>query len=122
MIFAVATSSTVLIYSTEKQKPIFGMGNYHYAALTDLCWKNDRILALSSSDGFCSFMMFEEKALGETYEPTGELANLMKVTEWVPKPMNKTELPKMEEGRVEYRETENGQKKKRIIPKKVADI
>ena len=39
MIFAVATSSAVIIYSTEKMRPIYGMGNYHYAALTDLSWR-----------------------------------------------------------------------------------
>jgi chromatin assembly factor 1 subunit B len=67
MVFAVATSSAVLIYSTEQAKPLFGMGNYHYAALTDLCWKGENMLAVSSSDGFCSFMIFKDKQLGEIY-------------------------------------------------------
>ena len=65
------------------------MGNYHYAALTDLCWKGPNILAVSSSDGFCSFMFFKENQLGEIYEPTGELANLMKITEHIPKQVSK---------------------------------
>ncbi|MCB0370854.1 MAG: hypothetical protein KDD45_15885 [Bdellovibrionales bacterium] len=85
MVFAVATSSAVLVYSTEQKKPLFAMGNYHYAALTDLCWKGASMLAVSSSDGFCSFMMFPENKLGEIYEPTGDLAEIMKVTEWAPK-------------------------------------
>ena len=59
MIFAVATTSTVLIYTTEQTRPLFAMGNYHYAALTDLCWKNEQMLAVSSSDGYCSFMTFK---------------------------------------------------------------
>jgi len=40
------------------------MGNYHYAALTDMCWRGANILAVSSSDGFCSFMVFPEGQLG----------------------------------------------------------
>jgi len=79
MVYAVATSSAVLIYSTEKTQPLYGMGNYHYAALTDLSWKGSDMLAVSSSDGYCSFLIFENNELGEIYEPTGELANLMKV-------------------------------------------
>ena len=71
MIFAVATSSAILIYSTEQQKPIYGLGNYHYAAMTDLSWRGEKILAAASSDGFCSFVVFKENELGEVYEPTG---------------------------------------------------
>lgn len=65
MIFAVATSSAVVIYSTEEPtRPIHGMGNYHYASLTDLSWKDASMLAVSSSDGYCSFMIFENGSLG----------------------------------------------------------
>jgi hypothetical protein len=35
------------------------MGNYHYAALTDLSWRGADMLAVASSDGYCSFMVFE---------------------------------------------------------------
>lgn len=42
------------------------------------------MLALSSSDGYCSFLVFEKDELGEIYEPTGDLAALMKVQEYVP--------------------------------------
>jgi len=70
MIFAVATTSAVLLFSTEKLKPIYGMGNYHYASLTDLSWRGSDILAISSADGYCSFIMFDKGELGEVYEPT----------------------------------------------------
>jgi hypothetical protein len=40
------------------------MGNYHYSALTDLAWKNDEVLAISSSDGYISFMIFDKGELG----------------------------------------------------------
>jgi hypothetical protein len=52
------------------------------------------MLAVSSSDGYCSFLIFENNELGEIYEPTGELANLMKVQEWIPSPVgSKVEVP-----------------------------
>lgn len=43
------------------------MGNFHFAALTDLTWKNDTMLAVSSSDGYISFFTFEKGELGEVY-------------------------------------------------------
>lgn len=92
MVYAVATTSAVLLFSTEKMEPLYGMGNYHYAALTDLSWRGDEMLAISSSDGYCSFVIFEKGELGEIYEPTGELANLMKVQEYVPQQAKVSEL------------------------------
>jgi chromatin assembly factor 1 subunit B len=71
MVFAIATSSAVLVYSTEETRPICAMGNFHYASLTDLSWRGANLLAVSSSDGFCSFMNFQDNKLGEIYEPTG---------------------------------------------------
>jgi chromatin assembly factor 1 subunit B len=59
MVYAIATTSAVLIYSTDKMQPLYGMGNFHYAALTDLSWRGSSILGVSSSDGYCSFMMFD---------------------------------------------------------------
>ena len=59
MIFAIATTNSVLIYNTDNMKPLYGMGNFHYAALTDLSWKDDKVLAVSSSDGFISFFFFQ---------------------------------------------------------------
>ena len=79
MIYAIATTSAVLIFSTDKLQPLYGVGNYHYAALTDMSWRGGEILAISSSDGYCSFMVFQKNELGQIYEPEGELASLMKV-------------------------------------------
>ena len=58
MVFAIATTNSVLIYNTESSKPLYGMGNWHFAAHTDLTWKDDKALAISSSDGFISFFLF----------------------------------------------------------------
>ena len=68
IIFAAATIDSVLIYSTTSEIPIYIVGNLHYAILTDLAWKNDKILAASSSDGYCSFITFDEGELGENYQ------------------------------------------------------
>jgi chromatin assembly factor 1 subunit B len=59
MIFAVATTNSVLIFNTDSLKPLYGMGNIHFAAHTDLAWKDDKVLAVSSSDGFISFFTFQ---------------------------------------------------------------
>lgn len=79
MIFAIATSSSVILYNTLKAEPIYAMGNYHYATITDLTWRGDRILGISSSDGYCSFMIFGEGELGQEYKAEGELGDLMRV-------------------------------------------
>jgi chromatin assembly factor 1 subunit B len=60
MVFALATTNSVLIYNTNTMKPLYGAGNYHFAALTDLAWKDDGLLAVSSSDGYISFFTFEK--------------------------------------------------------------
>ena len=39
MVYAIATTSAVLIFNTDKLQPIYGVGNYHYAALTDMSWR-----------------------------------------------------------------------------------
>lgn len=85
MVFAVATTNSVLIYNTESSKPLYGMGNWHFAAHTDLAWKDDKVLAISSSDGFISFFLFNNGELGEVYEPEeGPLKEMVIKTKWVP--------------------------------------
>ncbi len=34
MVFAIGTSSSVLVYSTMSMGLLYGIGNYHYAAIT----------------------------------------------------------------------------------------
>lgn len=60
MVFALATFNTVLIYNTDNLSPMYAMGNYHYAAITEISWKGSSVLGMSSSDGYCSFMVFEK--------------------------------------------------------------
>ena len=55
----------VIIYSTENDIPLGVIRNIHYALLTDLSWKDDDALAVSSSGGFISLCVFDKKELGE---------------------------------------------------------
>lgn len=64
-IFAVATLDSVLVYDTQHPYPLCVVGGIHYASLTDLAWSTDgRLLAVSSSDGYCTIISFEAGELG----------------------------------------------------------
>ena len=73
IIFAIATIDMVIIYSTENDIPLGVIGNIHYALLTDLSWKDDDALAVSSSDGFISLCVFDKKELGEELKKDGTI-------------------------------------------------
>ncbi|QGN14263.1 chromatin assembly factor 1 subunit p60 [Kluyveromyces marxianus] len=64
LVFAVATTNEVLVYDTQETAPIAVVGNLHYSPITDLAWSADgRLLMVSSTDGFCSYVNFG-KSLG----------------------------------------------------------
>lgn len=49
--------------------PFGCVSNIHYARLTDLTWSSDgNILIVSSVDGFCTVITFEEGELGKVYD------------------------------------------------------
>ena len=68
MIFAIATTDAVLIYSTQSLVPVIIVSNIlgilHYASLTDMAWNGSKLLSVSSSDGYCSFFIFNQSELG----------------------------------------------------------
>lgn len=63
-VWAICTRDSVLIYNNENTAPIAAITNPHFAALTDISWLSDRILAISSLDGYISFIQFEKEELG----------------------------------------------------------
>ncbi|PLW37614.1 hypothetical protein PCANC_05687 [Puccinia coronata f. sp. avenae] len=66
MIYAVATHDTVYVYDTQQSSPICLFSNLHFSSFTDLSWTSDgETLVLSSSDGYCSLVIFEKHELGE---------------------------------------------------------
>ncbi|KAM4796648.1 chromatin assembly factor 1 subunit B [Rhinophrynus dorsalis] len=65
LIFAVASEDAVLFYDTQQLFPFGYVANVHYHTLSDLSWSSDgRFLAISSTDGYCSFVTFDEGELG----------------------------------------------------------
>lgn len=68
MVIAIATRSSIVLYDTQQITPFAVISNIHYTRLTDITWSLDgRILAVSSTDGFCSIVIFEKNELGTQY-------------------------------------------------------
>lgn len=73
MVFAVATKSSVYLYDTQQKEPFGLISNIHYTRLTDLTWSSDgQILVVSSTDGFCSLILFSKNELGIVYKKSDE--------------------------------------------------
>ncbi|KAL7662578.1 Uncharacterized protein ABC855_g4825 [[Candida] zeylanoides] len=65
MVFAVATQDSVVIYDTTRLVPLGYVSNLHYSAITGLVWDRDgQSLVVSSTDGFCSRVVFGEGVFG----------------------------------------------------------
>lgn len=68
IVYAVATQDSVLIYDTQQTSPLCVVANLHYATFTDLTWSMDgRVLFMTSTDGFCSAVVFDKDELGDIY-------------------------------------------------------
>eukprot|EP00826_Nyctotherus_ovalis_P003157 TRINITY_DN10639_c0_g2_i2.p1 TRINITY_DN10639_c0_g2~~TRINITY_DN10639_c0_g2_i2.p1 ORF type:complete len:345 (-),score=78.79 TRINITY_DN10639_c0_g2_i2:535-1569(-) len=65
MVFAVASMDVVAIYSTLSVCPLAVVRNVHYHSITDLAFSGDRYLLISSSDGYCSVVRFDEGVFGK---------------------------------------------------------
>ncbi|KAF7663054.1 hypothetical protein LDENG_00219550 [Lucifuga dentata] len=65
MVFAVASEDSVFLYDTQQTLPFGLVSNIHYHTLSDLAWSRDgSFLAVSSTDGYCSFLSFSPGELG----------------------------------------------------------
>lgn len=65
LVFAVASEDSVLLYDTQQPFPFGYVSNIHYHTLSDVSWSSDgAFLAISSTDGYCSFVTFEKDELG----------------------------------------------------------
>ena len=72
MIFAVATKCSVYLYDSQQKIPFGLISNIHYTRLTDLTWSHDgKFLLVSSTDGYCSIVQFNEGELGTVYKEKG---------------------------------------------------
>lgn len=65
MVFAVASEDSILLYDTQQKLPFGLVSNIHYHTLSDLTWsRGGSFLAVSSTDGYCSFLSFSPGELG----------------------------------------------------------
>uniref|UniRef100_A0A3B4A585 Chromatin assembly factor 1 subunit B n=1 Tax=Periophthalmus magnuspinnatus TaxID=409849 RepID=A0A3B4A585_9GOBI len=65
IIFAVASEDSIFLYDTQQTHPFGLVSNIHYHTLSDLTWSRDgSFLAVSSTDGYCSFLSFSPGELG----------------------------------------------------------
>ncbi len=66
-IIAVASLKSIVIYRSDTWKPVSVVQNAHFTPITDLAWRRDagsHLLAVTSTDGFVTFVRFEELELG----------------------------------------------------------
>ncbi|KAI1899076.1 hypothetical protein AGOR_G00057750 [Albula goreensis] len=65
LVFAVASEDSIFLYDTQQSLPFGFVSNIHYHTLSDLTWSRDgSFLAVSSTDGYCSFISFCAGELG----------------------------------------------------------
>ncbi|XP_061082625.1 chromatin assembly factor 1 subunit B [Conger conger] len=65
LVFAVASEDSIFLYDTQQSLPFGYVSNIHYHTLSDLTWSRDgSFLAVSSTDGYCSFLSFSPGELG----------------------------------------------------------
>lgn len=69
MVFAVATQNAVAIYDTQQLQPLGVSTNLHYSTISDIAWETDgQNLIVTSTDGFCSCINFDEGVFGRVYD------------------------------------------------------
>ena len=69
LIFAVATQNAVILYDSQHMTPFAYITDIHYTRISDIAWSRDgRLLMISSTDGFCTFVTFAEGEIGVEYE------------------------------------------------------
>ncbi|KAF9161688.1 hypothetical protein DFQ26_004318 [Actinomortierella ambigua] len=67
-LYAVATQDSIMIYDTQQSAALVVVSHLHYATFTDMTWSSDGCtLIMTSSDGFCSIVSFEEGELGQVH-------------------------------------------------------
>jgi hypothetical protein len=95
LVFAIASASDVAVYTSESLKPIAVMKDMHCAEITDMSWSHTGLdLIITSQDGYCSIMAFEQNELGEeiALEEYPQCMQYRDVVELVEVESEKTEL------------------------------
>ena len=70
MVYAVATTDSVILYDTSCSKPLTAFFQIHFDSITDIAWSKDgEFLAVSSRDCFCSVVSFRIGEFGKQMDP-----------------------------------------------------
>jgi chromatin assembly factor 1 subunit B len=79
IVFAVVTKDSIVFYDSQRSLPFAYVDNVHYSNLTDLSWfafyilhqwclvyrsPDGRVVLISSTDGYCSFILFDDTDFG----------------------------------------------------------
>lgn len=82
MIIAVASQTTITFYDTQQCEPFATITNIHYTRITDITWSsNAQIVAVSSTDGFCSLILFKSQELGIPYKPPQQTTSSIEIVD-----------------------------------------
>ena len=110
VIFVVGTSDSIAIYASDSITPLYYLKKIHFASLTDLAFFGCELLAVSSMDGYITFIEFKENEFGT---PFVKESHKMEIEEENEEKKEKKEN-KVNEQRIIFK---NG--KKTIIPKRL---
>lgn len=77
LVFAIGTQDVVLIFDTQSIHPKYLISNVHILQINDMTWQGSSMLSVGSSDGYISFIYFDEISLGE-YEEERNLPDYVK--------------------------------------------
>lgn len=70
LVYAVATTDSIVLYDTSSSKPLAAFFQIHFDSITDIAWSKDGLfLAVSSRDCFCSIIAFDKGELGQQVDP-----------------------------------------------------
>lgn len=116
-VYAVISQDTLYVHDTFQRMPLASFTNLHFGTLTDISWysciayfrsSNGQMLILSSSDGYCSLIVFDNGDLGDLAE---------KVIEPIVEPLNIENIVHAAGNNVKnIKKPENKTNRKRITP------
>jgi len=117
IVFAIATSRSVIIYDSQQSTPIGYASQIHLARLTDIAWSSDGLLLMISSyDGYSTLITFDRGELGEQYVGPMLESNIKSVTD-----EDKTDENTVENGKsCEEKALKKGQKRPKVPKEAVA--
>jgi len=104
MVYAIASLDSITIYDTQHNLPIGHCANMHYASITDITWSSDgKLLVVSSTDGYCSFIKFEEEEFGRQimFDPIEYQITQAKIRKKKKKESKKKDVKKVENEKIE---------------------